>query len=320
MIAVGSLYDVNDGAVYLIDALSLSHVGRILNPIPLQGDGFGQSMASLGRDLIVGAAGTDRGGLFDTGSVYVYGDFNHGLSDLSGLAGLAQLRRLSLAGNDISDLAPLSGLSQLEYLNLADNNIQDISPLVDQFVVDDGDVEFTSSLGNDWLRNVNPAAAAFDDDYQFTDGDALISSSVGWQFTDLPDGEYDVQVTWIPGETRAPAVSYFLSGVTEPTAVTVNQRLQPNGPSFGGQLWQSLGTFEVVDGFISVFLGDESSGSVVADAMRLVRLGSQPVADGITNLSLEGNPLDPHSLDTVLPLVDNLAGVVVVTPNASRRH
>ena len=67
-----------------------------------------------------------------------------------------------------------------------------------------------------------------------------------------------------------------------------------------------------------VQINDLSTGSLVIDAMRLVRFDSQPVADGLLNLSLEGNPLDGHSLDVVMPLVESLADVVSfdANPNA----
>ena len=54
---------------------------------------------------------------------------NCGVTDLSPLAGLGGLRRLSLGGNDISDVSVLSGLSNLEFLGLWNNRITDVSPL-----------------------------------------------------------------------------------------------------------------------------------------------------------------------------------------------
>ena len=52
-----------------------------------------------------------------------------GISDLSGLEYLTNLRYLELWYNNISDLSPLAGLTNLDYLFLTSNNISDLSPL-----------------------------------------------------------------------------------------------------------------------------------------------------------------------------------------------
>ena len=49
--------------------------------------------------------------------------------DLSALAGLANLRTLTVTGSGIVDLSPLAGLTRLQYLDLADNRIVDVTPL-----------------------------------------------------------------------------------------------------------------------------------------------------------------------------------------------
>ena len=52
-----------------------------------------------------------------------------GLTDLSPLAGLTELRRLYLDYNDVTDLTPLSGLARLQVLWLDDNALADLSPV-----------------------------------------------------------------------------------------------------------------------------------------------------------------------------------------------
>jgi len=52
-----------------------------------------------------------------------------GITDLSSLKGLSNLKRLSLSKNQITDLKPIQGLTQLEALWLDSNKIQDLSPL-----------------------------------------------------------------------------------------------------------------------------------------------------------------------------------------------
>ena len=54
---------------------------------------------------------------------------NRGLSDLSPLAGLTNLEWLNLRRCNISDVSPLSGLTNLKWLNLENNLISDFSPL-----------------------------------------------------------------------------------------------------------------------------------------------------------------------------------------------
>ena len=56
---------------------------------------------------------------------------NKRLSDISPLAGLTNLEWLNLRECDISDISPLSGLTNLKWINLENNNISDFSPLDD---------------------------------------------------------------------------------------------------------------------------------------------------------------------------------------------
>ena len=51
------------------------------------------------------------------------------VSDISPLAGLTGLTRLSLEDNDISDISPLAGLTNLKWLMVHRNEISDVSPL-----------------------------------------------------------------------------------------------------------------------------------------------------------------------------------------------
>lgn len=54
-----------------------------------------------------------------------------GLTDISALSGLGNLRDLCLIGNQIKDISPLSNLRNLEELRLQSNDIEDLSPLAD---------------------------------------------------------------------------------------------------------------------------------------------------------------------------------------------
>ena len=52
-----------------------------------------------------------------------------GVTDVSGLAGLTGLIKLSLSANNIADIRPLAGLTNLTHLDLSANRITDLSPL-----------------------------------------------------------------------------------------------------------------------------------------------------------------------------------------------
>ena len=51
------------------------------------------------------------------------------VSDLSPIAGLINLERLHFQANNVSDLSPIAGLINLEILNFTDCNVSDLSPL-----------------------------------------------------------------------------------------------------------------------------------------------------------------------------------------------
>src|SRR5207248_2556808 len=71
-------------------------------------------------------------------------------------------------------------------------------------------------------------------------------------FSNLAAGSYDVLVTWTGHDSHASDARFTVvlqqfdatgSLVQVAQSVRINQRLTPNGPSFGGRSWQSLGVF-----------------------------------------------------------------------------
>ena len=56
-------------------------------------------------------------------------DFGEGITDISLIAGLTNLRSLMLQNNNISDITAITGMTEMGHLILFDNNISDISPL-----------------------------------------------------------------------------------------------------------------------------------------------------------------------------------------------
>ncbi|MCW5625793.1 MAG: hypothetical protein KIT73_13865, partial [Burkholderiales bacterium] len=101
----------------------------------------------------------------------------------------------------------------------------------------------------------------------------------------------------------------------------VDQRDAPDGESFGGKTWESLGIVNVTedptqpDGLkVQVFL-NAADGLVAADGVRLKRVDA--VLPELRVLGLEGNPLDNRSHDYFVPQLEAIvadAGVTAPTP------
>ena len=73
------------------------------------------------------------------------------ITDLTGMAQLANLQILDLAANEIEDLSPLSGLLHLQMLDLGHNRIRDLSPLrtlaqLQSLILNDNEIEDVSPL------------------------------------------------------------------------------------------------------------------------------------------------------------------------------
>ncbi|MFV2067898.1 MAG: PKD domain-containing protein, partial [Pirellulales bacterium] len=139
-----------------------------------------------------------------------------------------------------------------------------------------------------------------------------------WQFENLEDGSYELLVTWLAGENRASDATFdVFDGSTLLDTIVLDQQLQPDAEAFGGKPWQSLGAFEVVNGQLTVELTDSANGSVVADAVRLVRLGDTPLVDNLEVIRLAGNPLNNHAFENLQPLLGSVAVVLSANnPNA----
>ena len=84
---------------------------------------------------------------------------NNSIADISPLAGLNNLTRLSLDYNSISDISALSGLINLIWLSLLGNSISDISPLVANTGLGQGDAIFVNGnpLNNASINTHIPA-------------------------------------------------------------------------------------------------------------------------------------------------------------------
>jgi subtilisin family serine protease len=90
-----------------------------------------------------------------------------------------------------------------------------------------------------------------------------------WQATDLPNGTYEVHVSWLASANRAMNAAYKVyDGDTLLKTVTVSQKSAPVGPAIDGTKFRSLGAFAVTSGTLRVVLSDAADGIVSADAVR----------------------------------------------------
>ncbi|MEY2978832.1 MAG: hypothetical protein RLZZ435_2971 [Cyanobacteriota bacterium] len=87
---------------------------------------------------------------------------NQGLTDITPLSSLPNLKGLDLSFNQVRDLRPLQGLTQLQFLLLAGNQVTDVSPLAGMtqmgyLVLDNNRIENLSPLAT--LTNLNSLQA-----------------------------------------------------------------------------------------------------------------------------------------------------------------
>jgi hypothetical protein len=99
------------------------------------------------------------------------------------------------------------------------------------------------------------------------------SSGARWTAAVTP-GQYQVAVTWSPHSNRATDAPFSVWDDSVNLGETaVNQQLAPTDFLDQGTSWKSLGTFIVTGNMLTVLLGDDADGYVIADATRILRVG-----------------------------------------------
>ena len=232
---------------------------------------------------------------------------------------------LSLAYNQVSDVSPLAGITSLQSVYLQDNLITNLQPLTNVRLVDNSDSGF-STAGTGW--STVSSSAAVEGSYEDNAGTG--TSSATWQFSGVPQGYYDVETTWTATANFTSQATYTVTSGAGSFQASVNQTLAPapqSGPDTWyalGQPWKSLGTVSVTSsGSVTVNLPSSASGSVEADAIRLVRVQSnnyQSVLVPLSNLStvtITGNPLNNEAQDIFAPSLANAAAHHDVTINTN---
>jgi hypothetical protein len=140
-------------------------------------------------------------------------------------------------------------------------------PPVAEYIVDDGDPGYRHSFAG-WTNVTNLVAYNLDYEHHAAGNG---SGTATWAFADLPVGNYQIFTKWVPFSNRATNAPYTIFDEATPLAtVLVNQQLAPAGDRVNNVTWQSLGTYQIVNGSLSVRLADNANGFVIADAVRLV--------------------------------------------------
>ncbi|GAG48283.1 unnamed protein product, partial [marine sediment metagenome] len=91
--------------------------------------------------------------------------------------------------------------------------------------------------------------------------------------------------------TRATNAPYeVFNGATSLETVPVGQQAAPDDFTDQGAVWETLGTFTITGGTLLVELSDNANGMVVADAVRIERVGDVPpiIDNGETGFGASG--------------------------------
>jgi uncharacterized protein (DUF1800 family) len=149
-------------------------------------------------------------------------------------------------------------------------------------IVDDGDSGFSASAG--WSQP-SPNAAAFNQELRTVAAGTGIETAT-WTFNNLEPGDYHVAATWpVGGATAATNATYVVCdpNISDPNqqvlgTVQVNQQAASAGFTDAGSTWQDLGVFTIggsatAGPTLVVKLTDNANGMVIADAVRIERVG-----------------------------------------------
>ena len=234
---------------------------------------------------------------------------------LSTIAGLKQLRSLNLSDNKLYDLGPLSNLDKLEHLYAKNSSVGDLRTWMTQSMSDmppsslgpsESIVTSSTSVG-DWHTNQAATSVAWDGYYQWIEPSDTATAS--WSFGNLPEGDYELWMSWPAGDNRASDVAFQVEssipgGNVQLSTARVDQRLAPQGEVVGGLPWQKLIQVKVSNasgagntGLLTVSFANNGStttlsGIAVLDAVRLVRVNDR---GPLELLDLRGNPLSNFS-------------------------
>lgn len=103
------------------------------------------------------------------------------------------------------------------------------------------------------------------------------SGTTTWNFTRLVPGVYKVFATWLPGNDLASNARFSLwDGAGHRASKMVNQRTAPDDVVVSRIGWEELATVLVAGSDLFVQLGGLANGELMADSVRIERLGTLP--------------------------------------------
>lgn len=126
-----------------------------------------------------------------------------------------------------------------------------------------------------------------------------------WTFSGLQTGQYRVSATW-PGASQYASDAPFsvYNGTALLGTSRVSQKVASSGFADGGSQWRDLGNFTITGSTLVVKLANNANGWVVADGIRIERIGS----GAIVRSELPGGTSGAASLAGLLPLARTGAG------------
>ena len=154
-------------------------------------------------------------------------------------------------------------------------------------------------LSGDWTPGGGPGVGR-NDNLQLAFGEPEQTDTATWTFDVDGPGRYRVSATWFTNT----AYSYLFSDaasfeIFDPAAgvvrgtVTVNQQVFPDDFREAGSDWEDLGVFDITGSSLVVRLtsGSDNATYVVADAVRIERVGDVPVGPVLpTRIVDDGGP------------------------------
>ncbi|MHC4401656.1 MAG: golvesin C-terminal-like domain-containing protein, partial [Planctomycetota bacterium] len=144
-------------------------------------------------------------------------------------------------------------------------------------IVDDGDAGY-SETGARWKgRAYSTKYRIYENDTRWHAAGSGTNAAT-WDFAGLDPGQYKVSVTWFENTNRATDAPYTVyDGTAAEGTILVNQQLAPS-TTYDSWLWEDLGTFDVAASTLRVQLTDDANGYVMADAVRIERVGPSAVS------------------------------------------
>lgn len=142
-----------------------------------------------------------------------------------------------------------------------------IVPMSAWQLVDDGDPGFAIESGN-WGNGT----LGYQGDTRWAIGTGG-TQVAAWTFFVTP-GRYLVSATWGASANRATDAPYTIyDGSTALTTVRVNQKVAPNDFEADGTSWELLAAVDITGSPLIVRLSDDANEYVMADAIRIERIG-----------------------------------------------